>query len=168
MQALALIEAVAMRIDQGVVAAVVDEARLACKARRVHPRAFRRGAKARDRVGAFRAAGTPGDRNHAARQRARERELRHLAGWGVACYGDLTTARDNVERSGTFNAMVRGEQLLATDHGCGAQQVMANKLNDVAADSASGTCRASPRMGIATAQNKGAADAAKIKARAET
>jgi hypothetical protein len=54
----------------------------------------------------------------------------------MACDSDLAAARDHIERAGTFDAMVRGKQLLAADRGCGAQQIMSDQLHDMAADSA--------------------------------
>jgi hypothetical protein len=49
--------------------------------------------------------------------------------------------------------MVGGEELLAADHGCGAQQVMAHKLHDVATDSP-GVATPHHSIGAAGTQNE--------------
>jgi hypothetical protein len=59
----------------------------------------------------------------------------------VARDSDLLAARHDEEGAGTFDAVIGGKKLLSADHGCGAQQVLADELDDVAADS--------PRMGAA-------------------
>jgi len=67
---------------------------------------------------------------------------------------DLAAAGDHEERAGTFDAMIGGEELLASDHRCGAQQIMADQLDDVPADSA-GIAAAHDGMRIARGKNKG-------------
>ena len=145
--------AAAARIDQRVVAAVVDEPRLA-QAGRMHARAFLRGAVAGDGVGAFAAGRAGRDRNELRGQGARERELRGLSGRAVARDRDALAAGDHEERAGTFDAVIGGEQLLAPDHDRSAQKIMADQLDDVAADSA-GRTAAHHRVGIARGKNKG-------------
>ena len=145
--------AAAARIDQCIVAAVVHQPRLA-QAGRAHPLALLRGAVARDGVGPFAAGRTGRDRNELRRQGARERQLGGLSGGAVARDRDALAAGDHVERTGTFDAMVGGQQLLAPDHDRGAQQIVADQLDDVAADPA-GRAAAHHRVGVARCKNKG-------------
>jgi hypothetical protein len=69
----------------------------------------------------------------------------------VACDRDLFTARNHEEGSGTLDAMIRGEKLLAPDHRCGAQQVMPHQLDNVAADSA---CRTAAHYRLCFVETK--------------
>ena len=158
--------AAAARIDQRVVAAVVDQRRL-LQAGRTHARAFLRGAVAGDGVGAFAAGRAGRDRDELRGQGARQSELRGLSGRAVARDRDALAAGHHVERAGAFDAVIGGQQLLAPDHDRSAQKIMADQLHDVAADSAGGTA-AHHRMGIARGKNKGGRTPPEREATAET
>jgi hypothetical protein len=67
--------------------------------------------------------------------------------------GDPLAACHDKERAGTFDTMIGGEELLAADHGCGAQQVMADKLHDVSTDSP-GVATPHHSIGAAGTQNE--------------
>jgi hypothetical protein len=49
---------------------------------------------------------------------------------------DPLAAGHHVKRTGTFDTVIGGKELLAPYNGCGAQQIMPDHLDDVAADSA--------------------------------
>ncbi len=68
--------------------------------------------------------------------------------------GDLPAARDHEERTGTLDAVVGGERLLGADHGRGAEQIVPDQLDHVAADAA-GRVPAHYRLGVAGRKKKG-------------
>lgn len=146
--------AVAIRIDEPAVARVGHKARL-FQARRVHALGLARGAVARDGVGAAGAGVAAGrDRNEVRGQGAREGQQRGLAGGRVARDRDARAARDHVERPVAFDAMIRGQELLAADHCRGAQQVMADEFHHMPADG-TGALAAHHSLRVAWGKKKG-------------
>src|SRR5205085_1461625 len=120
----------------------------------MHARRLLRGAVARDGEAAA-ASGVAGRNRHVAcGQGTRQREQRGLALGGVARYGNAAAPRDHEERSAALDAMIGGQELLAPDHGRRAQKIMADQLDDVAADR-TGALPAHHRMRVAGTKKKG-------------
>ena len=145
--------AVPVRIDEAAIARVGDET---CffKTRGVHALGLTRRAVARDRIGAPGAGVADRNRNKMGGQGTGKRQQGRLPGGRMARDWNARTAGDHVERAGTFDAMIRGQELLAADHCRSAQQIMADEFHDMLADG-TGALAAHHRLRLPRGKNKG-------------